>query len=414
MSSTMRRRGSLAVKTALALPVLAGIAAATVDLGVLYATRARSQNIADATALAAASGLGEPAEVRARAATLIEAHQVNGITLTYEPANVEIGTWDAERGLFSRESSDANAVRVTVPISVPTLFARVFGFDSFTLRRTAIATAKPVAPPFGGSCSVYAGRDLVVHDESLIDAFDSNEGPYGGNTATGSVCSAQGILVQDESTVWTDASSIDGIQTISESSFRGRARTLEAPLEFPTIPWDDVRVTNDNAEARCTACPDENPFFAAWPGVEQTVHVWAGQTLVLPPGVFYFDELDIRDGGRVEVLGPGTTHIYVTGDLTFRGEERVGSGSQSAPQLRIAVGGTRVEMGGEWNFYGSIIAPDADVTLRDEGGFYGALVAGGEVTVSDETDVHIDTAIDPWLTVASSELVSGSAIRLVR
>ncbi|HTG37789.1 pilus assembly protein TadG-related protein [Sphingomonas sp.] len=131
------RRGAVAVLVAGAMPMLLGMAALAVDLGVVQLERRRLQGVADAGALAAARDLER---ARPLAEALVAASPGN---FPVQSA-VATGRYRTDTGLTADQrlvvgSTGADAVRVSVQATVPTFFARVFGTDAITVERRATA-----------------------------------------------------------------------------------------------------------------------------------------------------------------------------------------------------------------------------------------------------------------------------------
>lgn len=156
-----RKRGAVVVNVAILLVVLLGFAALTVDVGVMYNTRADLQRAADAAALAAASRLTEfggedPAEkARQTALEYVNSNPVFGKTLTLDlESDVTLGraVYDEETGEYDFTPTDVlpEAVRVRVRHtgsspngSVPLFFARIFGKEDTNMWASALAIVIP-------------------------------------------------------------------------------------------------------------------------------------------------------------------------------------------------------------------------------------------------------------------------------
>ncbi|MFO0982160.1 MAG: VWA domain-containing protein [Planctomycetota bacterium] len=112
--SRARERGIAVSWLAVGLAVLAGIAALAIDLGHLFATRGQLQTVADASALAGASGLAfGPDTARDRALSVAADNGADDLRAD----DVELGSWNASSHTFTAVSgadeSTADAVRVT-------------------------------------------------------------------------------------------------------------------------------------------------------------------------------------------------------------------------------------------------------------------------------------------------------------
>ncbi|MFQ5414067.1 MAG: pilus assembly protein TadG-related protein [Phycisphaerae bacterium] len=153
-----RRRAVAAAQVAILLPVLVGFAAMTIDVGVLYNTKADLQRTADAAALAAASVVANTeVDVDPRPSALataidyVELNQVMNHEVTVDAdADVVFGRarYNASTNAYNFVPMEypPDAVRVTVrqtedsPNGKATLlFARIFGKAATNVSATAVA-----------------------------------------------------------------------------------------------------------------------------------------------------------------------------------------------------------------------------------------------------------------------------------
>jgi len=178
-----RRRGIVLVFVAVILVLLIALAALAVDLGYVYAVRQDLQVVADAAALAAASGLSvDQATARQRAREYAGKNPISGAAVELLDADIELGLWNGDARVFTPLADGSpqrpHAVRVTPRLSesrgssVGLYFARALGIDTLDIETSAIA--------------VYGSRDIVLtldysasmdDDTSLaaIDRLGENE-----------------------------------------------------------------------------------------------------------------------------------------------------------------------------------------------------------------------------------------------
>jgi hypothetical protein len=123
-------RGAALIWTALAMTTLLGAAAFAVDLGWIYLNATRLQAAADAAALAGVVNLpGFPSEAEADA---VLAAANNGFAVT--------GPTTLTDNILAE-----NRYQVTLESEIPTFFLTIFGMDSMTVGRDAVAEyVKPV------------------------------------------------------------------------------------------------------------------------------------------------------------------------------------------------------------------------------------------------------------------------------
>jgi len=164
------KRAATLVLVVVTIPVLLGMAALTIDSGVLFSTRADLQRAADAAALAGAStymsnemmavrmGADSSMMSSVRYTAMREVKRVSMQNFTFgkrqtyiEPSDIVLGWIDLESGTSPIKTGVSfatfNAVQVTIRCTqdstngpVPLLFAQVFGKRFSEVTATAVAT----------------------------------------------------------------------------------------------------------------------------------------------------------------------------------------------------------------------------------------------------------------------------------
>ncbi len=127
-------RGSLIVVTALVLPALLAFLGLSVDFGMVFDTKRRQQNAANAGAMGGAYELLRLNEDYAEVAVAAKADtKRNGFD--HDAGNVEV-TVNYPYTCFN---GDANCVEVIVDQTIPTFFISIFGSDSIAIQSRAVA-----------------------------------------------------------------------------------------------------------------------------------------------------------------------------------------------------------------------------------------------------------------------------------
>ncbi|HHY46594.1 MAG TPA: hypothetical protein GX506_04755 [Firmicutes bacterium] len=169
ISFTQRRirdeRGSAVIIVALAMMVLFSFAALVIDLGLIYLTRARLVNAADAAALAGVGALpDDPAEAR----TLAESFAVhNGVA----PGRISVGI-----------SEDRREIAVELSQDVELSFARVFGISTVRVGARSRAEVGIVRGLWGAVPFGVKQQDLEYGVQYTLKYGAGGEGvPYHGN-----------------------------------------------------------------------------------------------------------------------------------------------------------------------------------------------------------------------------------------
>ena len=176
------RRGTVIVLAVAMLLIMFGIAAFTVDFGVINVTKGQIQNAADSAAHAAMQelvlGIGPGATVSANVAKVNAGKTAKTMVQQFQSGDVSATNLSVERDVrFGRRSWNSvssqwvqewnttpyNMVEVTVrrtkaaDAPLGSVFARVFGFTSFDLEARSVASVAPVTGfslPAGSSSTI--------------------------------------------------------------------------------------------------------------------------------------------------------------------------------------------------------------------------------------------------------------------
>ena len=141
-----KESGAAMVLVALSMVVLLGMAAFGTDLAWFYLNASRVQRAADAGALGGVVWL--PSQAGTANGTALSIAKQNGYDDTLADVVVTSGV----------VAGESNQLQVTVRDEVPTFFAQIFGFNTMTIQRSAVAEYIPPlklgspAGQFGNSC----------------------------------------------------------------------------------------------------------------------------------------------------------------------------------------------------------------------------------------------------------------------
>jgi Flp pilus assembly protein TadG len=159
-----RKRGAVAVLTVVMLVVLIGFASLTIDVGVMFNTRAELQNTADAAALAGAQMLPDGAAARQTAVEYANRNSSrHGIVVAN--SDVVLGHWDAAAAVFTPGGAPVDAVHVLARCTesngnpLKLFFAPILGISQTDVSASATAS-------FG-----KAGRWDVVIVQDVTGSF---------------------------------------------------------------------------------------------------------------------------------------------------------------------------------------------------------------------------------------------------
>jgi Flp pilus assembly protein TadG len=195
-----RRRAAALLAVMVLLPVLLGFAVLTVDVGVLFNTRADLQNAADAGALAATNVLASDrsaagvARARQQAIEIIQRHTTLGRSLSVASSDMVFGRidYDAESNSFDFTPTEIfpDSVRISMQAAngssngpVPLYFAAIFGKRTANVRASALAGltgARDIAVVIDLSGSMKYDSDMRFYQDTQInirDIWASLDGP---------------------------------------------------------------------------------------------------------------------------------------------------------------------------------------------------------------------------------------------
>ncbi len=190
---TYRSRGAVAILVCFMLPIFMGIAALTIDLGVIYNTRADLQRAADAGALAAAAALAnnqfasDPlGAARQAAIDMVGSNPVLGRQLTIDPQTDVVfgrGNYDPNTNTYSFTPTTLlpDAVRLTVRCTEDSpngpadlFFAGFFGKTATNITASATAAIPPrdIAIAADLSGSLRSDSMLQYYLSRAVNAYD--------------------------------------------------------------------------------------------------------------------------------------------------------------------------------------------------------------------------------------------------
>lgn len=388
-----RRRGATVVLTVVMLTTLFVCAALAIDVGQICAVAAEQQNTADAGALGGASLLQErrPDEVIADVQKLIARNQRFQGYESIEDQVIELGAWDSVTKKFTALPPDewesgAFAVRVRAYRSnLQHFFAGIIGRTSTDVSREAVAVGSRDCRGIWGLKGVKAGSIST-------DSYDSTSGSYDSLTANsnGDICSGGPITINGSAEINGDAMGGFGYPyTVNGNSAQITGLTTSRVDQVPDTEVDigDSKYNNDNELIGLT---DDGrvPFK----GTGYHLDIQGTDNLTLAGGTYYFDSITLGGGSSLTITEP--TKIYVEGSIDATGGTIVNQ-DQDPSNLSIISFGSAVKLSGGTNFYGSILAPEADITLSGSGvGLYGAVI-GETLELKGDYAIHVDES--SWL-----------------
>ena len=377
---------------AVLIPVLLGFAALSVDVSYMFDIAQHTQHTADAGALAGATALRDELalEYRDRALVIVAKNQHSRGYHSLEDLIIQVGLWNSTDHVFTPmaddEADQANAVRVVASRhNVPLFFARLLGHDTVDVARPAVAM---IQFPCGG---IWGLEEVTIPGSVTTDSYISNDGEYSEGSArdNGDLCSGGDITVSGSAYIAGDAmAGVDSEVTVNggQVEITGVESNQTLPIDYPDANVDDAAVLNDNDSIPNTE-QGLNPFSDGL-----NLRIGSDDGLTLPsgvdgdPAVFYFDSMTFTSSARLTITGP--TVIYLAGDFDFTGQGTINT-TRDPKDLMIISTGESVRMMGEVSFYGSILAPNAEIVLAGTSEYFGAVI-GLTVKITGDFEFHVD------------------------
>jgi len=371
--------------------VFLGVAALVIDLGYGRLIQAQLQAVSDASAHAGAMQIdGTDAgllDARGAAIAVAAANIADGAPVAVADADIETGVWDPDNSIFtvSTDASQVNAVRVLARIGeVGTWFGKP-AFQRDSIAASGRATAARMPPPI--ACAILADTDLDAMGGITTDSYDSTEGPYDPATSgnAGTLCGNVRLDVGGDASVDGDVVVGRGGDIVTHGNstdVTGNLVYAGSRFVLPELDPSDAEADNDNDTIGLTSA-GRDPWKAGGIRLNGT------ESLTLGAGVYYFESLRITGSASLVVTGP--TEIWVTGEVRVGGTGIVNTGAHPH-DLTLNVTGDRASLGGTSDFYGSLIAPGADVDLVGTHDFYGIAI-GWTVDIQGDLALHADVSL---------------------
>jgi Putative Tad-like Flp pilus-assembly len=388
---TKHRRGNVLVLAALLLVFVFTMVAFAIDIGYIVHVDTEFQRTADACALAAARKFPDLDAARDMAKSVAQENaHVEGPVLTDN--DIIFGHWNRRTATWTAGGSDINAVRVLVRRTAETgnplglFFARAMGHNVTDIQAEAIAMCD------NQLCGPLVGIDWAsVPGTPSTDSYWSEDGYYWEQEPglNGSICSDGMIYVDGTADVHGNANPGRDCETIvgSNAVVTGNTVPRIRPMNMPLVDDSQAELINDNGIL--PPIPQGHNFRAV-PDANGDFILDGGKHYTMPSGTFYFRDFILT--GQSELNITGDTVVYVTRTMDTSGGDVINA--TMVPQnLRVYSTGTYVRIAGNSDFFGTVYAPQADVELTGNAGWYGAFV-GKTMTVTGTGDIHYDENLD--------------------
>lgn len=220
--------------------------------------------------------------------------------------------------------------------------------------------------------------------KATIDSYDSSVVPiaYGDDAVIG----ANGpIDINQQASVQGDAYYVG-----SFSPDPPPADLTPHPLNS-AMTWPDVTFTAPPGGTDRTI----NIDTTLSPGAYRNVSVSNNRRLTLVAGTYYMQDFTLNNNTRV-TLSSGPVIVYFSGVMTVRQNATVNAGGRPQNMQFYSSNSSATSPGVVFDNNGVVVAtvyaPQAMMTLRNNGVFFGSLVAR-ETTLSNNSIIHYDTSL---------------------
>jgi len=230
--------------------------------------------------------------------------------------------------------------------------------------------------------AVYAQDSLVLENGYLIDAYSSEQGPYGGVNALQPTTVATG----DPNAVAMGNGTVYGEFLVD---YGRELPAISAPTESPF----DVSMGSIELDVNSVPLvfgPDDS-------GQYDFIELLEGSKLIIDGDVTLYvaGEMKLKQFSKLEILPDSSLTLYLGGDMNLRNASAVNALTQIPRDCQIyGVGGEGQSFLFEQSsvFYGTIYAPDADITLNNAAELYGAIICDN-AEIANSAELHFDATL---------------------
>lgn len=264
------------------------------------------------------------------------------------------------------------------------------------------------------SWGAFGDEGLSMSSNTHIDSYDSGAGTYADQAVNGS--GADTYANQNGNVGSNGSVTLDQNATVNGSAIPGPSGT--------TTVSDNAEVTGSTSPAPITS---EMPMIEVPPTVSSgDLTINANNTYTLPPGEHAFDAFKLKNGATLIVQGPATVvfqsallragsevqvdasggpvQFYVIEDFLMNANTMFAAVSRIPADLDLfllsdnvinpdaPVDLDDVDFESNSEFYGTIYAPNAHITINSNFELYGSLVARA-VVLDSWARIHFDEAL---------------------
>jgi len=227
--------------------------------------------------------------------------------------------------------------------------------------------------------AVYAQDSLVLENAFLIDAYSSEQGPYGGVNALQPTTVATG----DPNAVAMGSGTVYGEFLVDYG------RELPA-ISVPTgSPFDVSMGSIDTNEVDIHFGPADSGQYDEIKLSKAKLTIDGDVTL------YVVEDFSAKQYSNVEILPDSSLTLYIGGNMSFRNISSVNALLQDPKLCQVfGVGEEGQQFLFEQSavFYGTIYAPNADITLNNAAELYGAIICDN-AEIANSAELHFDATL---------------------
>lgn len=270
--------------------------------------------------------------------------------------------------------------------------------------------------------SIVSKGNVTFSGSADIDSYDSSLGPY--NTSTNrsdraTVATNATVQISGSATIYGSVATGGPAPSVGGSGRIYGATSPSSPLVDPSRVRTDFNANLTDATVPTGTAVSLGAYSVAG---SSTASLPRTGDVAGANGRYLYSctSLSVGGSGKLNITGP--VDIIITGNVSIGGSGyiAVGGGTSVNPSLNLYSPGTidlggsgmvnntslpikatiwgtkasgstvqTITVGGSAAFYGTVYAPNGNITVSGSGGVYGALV-GNAVTLSGSGDVHYD------------------------
>ena len=201
------------------------------------------------------------------------------------------------------------------------------------------------------------------------------------STHDGDVTAVDKIDIRKRNTIIGNVTSDNTVKVDKNATVTGTVEENAKVAEFPLPKLPDFHHGDDNVEVA------KNKTLTLSPGDYKTVKVREQATLVLSTGKYNLKSLNMSKKSSLEIkLTGGPVVINVSNDLNINDDVEMKLVGGTSLDVRFNVVGGSVKLRDNDVWFGTILAPDATVTL-DKGVYYQGSICAEQIFVRDKVVV---------------------------